>query len=160
MRSTLPRLGLRGAASELAWRLGPVSRLRFHRPVGFLPHRRCERLPPRRLSAPFVRPLQLTLTRHAGDPAVLRLPDDGWLCNSIRHKPCAAHCKIDIFLLENQKPKSHPACACLPPTNFVATGFLRKCDTVNTPRLLSCLRIKHAVTSVSARLDTRPVASG
>lgn len=32
--------GLRGAISELAWRLGPVSRLRFHRPLGFLPHRR------------------------------------------------------------------------------------------------------------------------
>ena len=61
MQATLPRLGLRGVASELAWRLGPVSRLRFHGPVGFLPHRRSERLPPRRLSALFLRPLQLTL---------------------------------------------------------------------------------------------------
>ena len=32
--------GLRGATTELAWRLGPVSRLRFHRPVSVLPHRR------------------------------------------------------------------------------------------------------------------------
>jgi len=31
--------GLRGAASGLTWRLGPVSRLRFHRPVSVLPHR-------------------------------------------------------------------------------------------------------------------------
>ena len=31
--------GLRGATTELAWRLGPVSRLRFHRPVSVLPHR-------------------------------------------------------------------------------------------------------------------------
>ena len=31
--------GLRGAASGLTWRLGPVARLRFHRPVSFLPHR-------------------------------------------------------------------------------------------------------------------------
>jgi hypothetical protein len=38
MQATSPLLGLRGAASELAWRLGPVSRLRFHRPVSFLPH--------------------------------------------------------------------------------------------------------------------------
>ncbi len=35
--------GLRGATSGLAWRLGPVSRLRFHRPIDFLPHRRCRR---------------------------------------------------------------------------------------------------------------------
>lgn len=31
--------GLRGATTELAWRLGPVSRLRFHWPVSVLPHR-------------------------------------------------------------------------------------------------------------------------
>ena len=37
VRNVVPgRRGLRGAASELAWRLGPVSRLRFHRPVSFL----------------------------------------------------------------------------------------------------------------------------
>jgi len=28
------------------------------------------------------------------------------------------------------------------------------------PRLLSCLRIKHRVTAIPARLDTRPVAGG
>ena len=38
--------GLRGATSGLAWRLGPVSRLRFHRPIDFLPHRRCRRYHP------------------------------------------------------------------------------------------------------------------
>ena len=39
-RATSPVLGLRGAASELAWRLGPVSRLRFHWLIRVLPHRR------------------------------------------------------------------------------------------------------------------------
>jgi len=38
-RATSP-VWARGAASELTWRFGPVSRLRFHRPVGFLLHRR------------------------------------------------------------------------------------------------------------------------
>lgn len=39
VRNVVPgRRGLRGAASELAWRLVPMSRLRFHRPVSFLPH--------------------------------------------------------------------------------------------------------------------------
>jgi EpsI family protein len=33
---------------------------------------------------------------------------------------------------EIQKPKSHPACTCLPPTKLIAAGFLRKCDTVNS----------------------------
>ena len=28
-------VGLRGAASDLTWRFGPVSRLRFHRPFAF-----------------------------------------------------------------------------------------------------------------------------
>lgn len=40
-RQRRPRLrGLRGATSELAWRLGPVSCLRLHRPVSFLLYRR------------------------------------------------------------------------------------------------------------------------
>ena len=35
--------GLRGAASGLTWWLGPVSRLRFHRPASVLPHRQHQR---------------------------------------------------------------------------------------------------------------------
>jgi hypothetical protein len=81
------------------------------------------------------RALPLTASAHYarpdGDPAAFRLPDDGLLCNSIRHKPCAANCKTSSFLLENQKSKSHPACACLPTTYFIAAGFLRDCVTVN-----------------------------
>ena len=43
----------------------------------------------------------------------------------------AANPKTSIFMPQNQKPKSHPACPCLPPTKFIAARFLRKCDTVN-----------------------------
>ena len=40
VRNVVPgRRGLRGATADLTWRLGPVSRLRFHRPVRFLPYR-------------------------------------------------------------------------------------------------------------------------
>ena len=48
----------------------------------------------------------------------------------------AANRKIRIFMPENQKPKSHPACACSPPTNFIAARFLRNCDPVNTTMIL------------------------
>ena len=91
-------------------------------------------LPSRRPSELFVRQLQLALTRPSGDsshpiPAALRLPDDGLLCNPSARSLRAANRKIGIFIPENQKPKSHPACACLPRTKFIAAGFLRKCDT-------------------------------
>ena len=40
VRNVVPgNRGLRGATAELAWWLEPVSRLRLHRPIGFLPHR-------------------------------------------------------------------------------------------------------------------------
>src|SRR5450631_3022958 len=78
MQATSLLFGLRGAASGLTWRLGPVSRLRFHRLVGFLLHLRCWRYLRADPSGLFVRQLQLTLTRPSGDPthpipAALRL---------------------------------------------------------------------------------------
>lgn len=83
--------GLRGAASDLTWWLGPVSRLRFHRPTRFLPHRRRRRYP---------------------TPAALRLPDND--CFAIRPPKAlrAAHRKTGIFMPEIQKQK-HPRLALL-----------------------------------------------
>ena len=87
MQATSPLLGLRGAASELAWRLGPVSRLRFHRPVGFLLHRRRWRYLHAN-QALFVRPLQFTLTRPSGDPCRASLARRWIALQSIRRNPC------------------------------------------------------------------------
>jgi len=39
-------------------------------------------------------------------------------------------------------------------------GQSRLCGITIAPRFLSCLRIKHPVTSSPARLDSRPVANG
>jgi len=39
---------------------------------------------------------------------------------------------------ENQKPNSHPACACLLRRKFIAAKFLRKCDTVNNRARRGC----------------------
>ena len=132
MQATSPLLGLRGAASELAWRLGPVSRLRFHRPVGFLLHRRCWRY----LHADQ-QVLRSSASAHSDTALWRSLPP--FACQTMRcfaiHPPQAlraANRKTRIFMPENQKPKSHPACACVPPTNFIAARFLRKCDTVNS----------------------------
>jgi hypothetical protein len=69
MQATSPLLGLRGAASDLTWRFGPVSRLRFHRPTRFLPHRRRRRYP---------------------TPAALRLPDNELLRNSSAESPAGS----------------------------------------------------------------------
>ena len=82
--------GLRGAASDLTWWLGPVSRLRFHRPTRFLPHRRWRRYP---------------------TSAALRLPDND--CFAIRPPEAlrAANRKTGIFMPEIQNPRLSQACA-------------------------------------------------
>ena len=93
-------LGLRGAASDLTWWLGPVSRLRFHRPTRFLPHRRRRRYP---------------------TPTALRLPDND--CCAIRPPKAlrAANRKTGIFMPDRQKPKS----PIVSPRHPVNAKFLR-----------------------------------
>ena len=97
--------GLRGATSGLAWRLGPVSRQRFHRPVDFLPHRRRRRY----------------LT-----PAALRLPDND--CSAIRPPEAlrAANRKTGIFMPDMQKPKS--------PHRFATSSRERQISTLTGHR--------------------------
>ncbi len=70
--------GLRGATTDLTWRFGPVSRLRFHRLASFLPH-------------------QLR-------PAALRLPDDNGYAIHPPKALRAANRKTGISMPEIQKP--------------------------------------------------------
>ena len=72
--------GLRGAATDLTWRFGPVSRLRFHRPASFLPHRL--------------------------RPAALRLPDDNGYAIHLPKALRAANRKTGIYMPVIQKQKS------------------------------------------------------
>ena len=107
VRNVVPgNRGLRGATAELAWWLEPVSRLRLHRPIGFLPHRQ-----PVRTSHRIARPNRsVTVYCDVIDlgPAALRLPDDD--CCAIRPPEAlrAARRKTSMFMLEiqNQKRKT------------------------------------------------------
>ena len=74
--------GLRGATADLTWRFGPVSRLRFHRPASFLPHRL--------------------------RPAALRLPDDNGYAIHPPEALRAANRKTGIVMPEIQN-QNHPA---------------------------------------------------
>ena len=85
--------GLRGAASELAWQLGPVSRLRFHRPVGFLPHRQRRR---------YRDDVHRTFT---SNPCRAQLPDDGLAQQSVRRKPCGQQTVKPAYTCRPSKPK-------------------------------------------------------
>jgi hypothetical protein len=108
--------GLRGATSELAWRLVPVSRLRFHRPIGFLPHQRRRRY--RHATPQALRSIASFPPDTApGDPslsipAALRLPDND--CCAIRPPEAlrAAKRKTGIFMPQDQKPTPLPVRAC------------------------------------------------
>ena len=73
--------GLRGAATDLTWRFGPVSRLRFHRPVSFLLYR--------------------------PHPAALRLPDDNGYAIHPPDALRAANRKTGMFMPEIQNPNSN-----------------------------------------------------
>ena len=92
------------------------------------------------------RPLPSTASAHFawpdGDPAALLICQT-MVCFAIPSaaSPARSNCKTDVLVLEKQKPKSHSACACLPPTYFIAAGFLRDCVTVNRQRALSCLNL-------------------
>ena len=82
------------------------------------------------------RALRLTASAHSDTFLRRSLPrsacqTDGLLRNPSTASPAGANPKTGINMPENQKPKSHPACACLPTTKLIDAGFLRKCDTVN-----------------------------
>ena len=125
MQATSPFFGLRGVASDLTWWFGPVSRLRFHRPAHFLPHR--------------------------PHPAALRLPDDN--CRAI-HPPealRAAQRKTGIFMPQIQKQKSNTTSAWLM-KKIINTECLRDYDTVNAPFAKTTAVCKKAMRHVTSRL--------
>ena len=107
VRNVVPgNRGLRGATAELAWRLEPVSRLRLHRPICFLPHRQPVRTSHR------ITQQDRSVTANCNvielGPAALRLPDND--CCAIRPPEAlrAARPKTSMFMLEiqNQKRKT------------------------------------------------------
>jgi len=108
--------------ADVAPAFPPASRLSTPSPMLALPSGRPSRL--------FVRPLQFTLTRPSDNPSHPTLPR--FACQTIDcfaiHPPqalLALNRKTGISMPENQKTKSHPTCACLPPTKLIAAGFPR-----------------------------------
>ena len=97
--------GLRGAASELAWRLVPVSRQHLHRPASVLPYRQRYRQTVNAKRADVVRTfrfVQVGACRFVAlIPAALRLPDD--VCCAIRPPKAlwALSNPIEIRLIKN-----------------------------------------------------------
>ena len=87
-----------------------MSRLRFHRPVGFLPHQRRRRYIHAGQTGSSLDSFSLPCRPRLAIPAALRLPDND--CCAI-HPPealRAANRKSGIVMPEIQNPKSTPAC--------------------------------------------------
>lgn len=135
-------MGLRGAASGLAWRLAPVSRLRLHRPPGVLPHRPRERYCRAGHAGP-----QLTSRSNPGTS----IPDGAhrflvahscraslarrrFAAQPVRREPSRRQTGKPAYSCLAKSQKQKPNRLAFPPRQAVDARFRRKSDTVNRRR--------------------------